>query len=56
VNASYKNDAELEQPNDKKNKSRGLFRKIARTFEKRTSIDPTDDNKLLVAGLAIRLK
>ncbi len=56
VNASYKNDAELEQPNDKKNKTRGLFRKIARTFEKRTSIDPTDDNKLLVAGLAIRLK
>ena len=58
VNASFtnNNDAELDQPNDKKNKSRGLFRKIARTFEKRTNIDPTDDNKLLVAGLAIRLK
>jgi hypothetical protein len=41
---------------EKKNKGRGLFRKIARTFEKRTSIDPTDDNRLLVAGLAIKLK
>ena len=29
---------------------------IARTFEKRTNIDATDDNKLLVAGLAIKLK
>jgi hypothetical protein len=47
---------ELDQPDDKKNKSRGFFRKIARTFEKRTDIDPTDDNKLLVGGLAIRLK
>lgn len=56
--ASFRNtdDAAFEQPDDKKNKSRGFFRKIARTFEKRTSIDPTDDNKLLVAGLSIRLK
>ena len=49
VNASF-TDA------DKKNKSRGFFRKVARTFEKRTNIDPTDDNRLLVAGLAIKLK
>ena len=58
MNASYTNtgDADLEQSNGKKNKSRGFFRKVARTFEKRTDIDPTDDNKLLVAGLAIRLK
>jgi hypothetical protein len=41
---------------NEKNKSRGLFRKIARTFEKRAGIDPTDDNRLLVAGLAIKLK
>lgn len=48
--------SELEQPDGKKNKNRGIFRKIARTFEKRTDIDPTDDNRLLVAGLSIKLK
>lgn len=48
--------ASVDQSDGSKNKSRGLFRKIARTFEKRTSIDPTDDNRLLVAGLAIKLK
>lgn len=46
----------LEQPDGKKNKNRGIFRKIARTFEKRTNIDPTDNNRLLVGGLAIKLK
>jgi hypothetical protein len=41
----------------KKNKLRGFFRKVTRTFEKRTNIDPTDqDNRLLVGGLAIKLK
>jgi hypothetical protein len=41
----------------KKSKSRGLFRKLARTFEKRTNIDPTDDNgRLLVAGFAFKTK
>lgn len=41
----------------KKNKNRGIFRKLARTFEKRTSIDPTDDgDRLLVAGFAINMK
>lgn len=57
--AAYNPDSkkELEQPDGKKNKNRGFFRKIARTFEKRTNIDPTDDdNRLLVAGLAIKLK
>ena len=53
VNASY---TELDQPDGKKNKNRGFFRKIARTFEKRTDIDPTDDNKLLIAGISIKLK
>lgn len=49
-------DADFDQPDSKKNKNRGFFRKLARTFEKRTDIDPTDDNKLLVAGLSIKLK
>jgi anti-sigma factor RsiW len=57
VYASNNNtDADFDQPDSKKNKNRGFFRKLARTFEKRTDIDPTDDNKLLVAGLAIKLK
>ena len=55
VNASY-TDADFDQSESKKNKNRGFFRKIARTFEKRTDIDPTDDNRLLVGGLAIKLK
>ncbi len=43
--------------NGKKNKNRGIFRKIARTFEKRTNIDPTEDgDRLLVAGFAINMK
>ena len=55
--AVYTSDvAALDQPSEKKSKNRGLFRKIARNFEKRTNIDPTDDNKLLVAGLSLRLK
>lgn len=41
----------------KKSKLRGLLRKVTRTFEKRTNIDPTDeDNRLLVGGLSIKLK
>lgn len=40
----------------KKNKLRGFFRKITRTFEKRTNIKATDDeDRLLIAGLAIKL-
>jgi anti-sigma factor RsiW len=49
-------DADFDQPDNKKNKNRGLFRKIARTFEKRTNIDATDDDRLLIAGLSIKLK
>ncbi len=60
VNASYKTtDADFGQEGKegKKSKLRGLFRKVARTFEKRTNINPaTDDNKLLVAGWSINLK
>ena len=49
-------DEEQEPAGGKKNKLRGPFRKVTRTFEKRTNIDATDeDGKLLVAGLAIKL-
>jgi len=55
--ASVKTTADGFEDNGKKNKLRGFFRKITRTFEKRTNIDATtDDNKLLVAGLSINLK
>jgi hypothetical protein len=57
--ASFSNtdDTNFNQSNSKKNKLRGFFRKVTRTFEKRTNIDPTDDDeKLLLGGLAIRLK
>jgi len=40
----------------KKNKLRGVFRKITRTFEKTTNINATnEDNRLLLGGLAIQL-
>jgi anti-sigma factor RsiW len=43
--------------NGKKGKLRGFLRKVTRTFEKRTNISATDDEeRLLVGGLAIRLK
>lgn len=46
-----------DEPDGKKNRLRGFFRKVTRTFEKRTNIDATDDdNNLLVAGLAIKLR
>jgi hypothetical protein len=45
----------IEQPG--KNKGvRGFLRKVTRTFEKRTNIKATDDDdRLLIAGLAIKL-
>jgi hypothetical protein len=40
----------------KKNKLRGFFRKVTRTFEKNTNIKATDDeDRLLLGGLAIKL-
>lgn len=46
-----------DEPDGKKNKLRGFFRKVTRTFEKRTNIETTDDDdRLLVGGLAIKLK
>lgn len=50
-------DGSGDESGGRKNKLRGFFRKVTRTFEKRTNINPTDDdNRLLVGGLAIRLK
>jgi hypothetical protein len=46
-----------DQQDGKKNKLRGFLRKVTRTFEKTTNISATDDDdRLLVGGLAIRLK
>jgi len=46
---------DAEQPG-RKNKFRGFFRKITRTFEKNTNIKATDDeDRLLLGGLAIKL-
>ena len=43
--------------NGKKNKFRGFLRKVTRTFEKRTNIDPTNDGgEILVANFTIRTK
>ncbi len=45
-----------EGQNGKKNKLRGFFRKVTRTFEKNTNIKATDDeDRLLLAGLAIKI-
>lgn len=55
---SLKNTENPEEGNEPENKTkfRGLLRKITRTFEKTTNIKATDeDDRLLVAGLAIRL-
>lgn len=50
-------DAIFASNDGKKNKLRGFFRKVTRTFEKRTNIKATDDDddRLLIAGLAIKL-
>jgi hypothetical protein len=47
---------EPEMESGRKNKLRGFFRKITRTFEKTTNIKATDDDdRLLLGGLAIKL-
>jgi len=49
-------DTDDQGPSSKKNKFRGFFRKVTRTFEKTTNIKATDEeDRLLVGGLAIRL-
>ena len=59
IAASYTNNnndaGQLEEGGTNK-KNRGFFRKLARTFEKRTNMTATDDDKLLVGGLAFKLK
>ena len=59
ITASYNNNngtAEPLEEGGKNKKNRGFFRKLTRTFEKRTNINATDDDRLLVGGLAIKLK
>jgi hypothetical protein len=47
---------DLNQPEGKKGKLRGFLRKVTRTFEKTTNINPADDeNRVLVGGLAFKL-
>lgn len=54
-NPSDKND-ELNQTGGKRSKLRGFLRKLTRTFEKTTNIDPADDeNRILVGGLAFKV-
>jgi hypothetical protein len=53
VQAAVIDDGAFTQSGSKKNKLRGLFRKVTRTFEKRTNTEAADgEGKLLVAGLA----
>jgi hypothetical protein len=44
------------ETNAKKNNLRSFFRKVTRTFEKRTGFDPVnEDGKVMIAGLALKL-
>ena len=56
--ASYNNnnDADQLEEGGKNKKNRGFLRKLTRTFEKRTNMTATDDDRLLVGGLAFKLK
>lgn len=57
IPVSYNNnDDELLEEGGTNKKNRGFFRKLVRTFEKRTNITATDDDKLLVGGFSINLK
>ncbi len=56
IPASYNSTGEQLEEGSNNKKSRGLFRKIARTFDKRTNMSDGDDNRLLVAGLSFKLK
>lgn len=48
--------ANASENDGKKNKFRGFFRKVTRTFEKKTNIDVTDgQDQLLIAGFAIKM-
>jgi len=57
VPSSYNPDENINQPDAKKGKLRGFLRKLTRTFEKTTKIDPTDnEDRVLIGGLALKLK
>jgi hypothetical protein len=59
IPASYtnnNNDAGQLEEGGKNKKNRGFLRKLTRTFEKRTNMTATDDDRLLVGGLAFKLK
>ena len=57
VQTSYNPDEDLNQSGGKKSKLRGFLRKVTRTFEKNTNINAADDdNRLLIGGLAFKLK
>jgi hypothetical protein len=59
VQPSYVNkqdNSEIDQDNGKKTKLRGLFRKATRIFEKTTNINATDNDRVLIGGLALKLK
>lgn len=59
IPASYtnnNNDASQLEEGGKNKKNRGFLRKLTRTFEKRTNMTATDDDRLLVGGLAFKLK
>jgi hypothetical protein len=48
-------DAQFASENSGNKGLRGFLRKVTRTFEKRTNIKATDDDRLLIAGLAIKM-
>lgn len=57
-NTTENPDVILASNDGKKNKLRGIFRKITRTFEKRTNMKATDgdeEDRFRIAGLAIKL-
>jgi hypothetical protein len=54
---NVENDGASDGGGSKKSSLRGFFRKVTRNVEKRTGVDPADsDNRLLIGGLAIKLK
>jgi hypothetical protein len=55
ASSSTNADDALNQPDSKRSKLRGFFRKVTRTFEKNANMNTSDDDRLLVGGLAIKL-
>jgi anti-sigma factor RsiW len=57
TNNSAVNDVAVTETNDKKGSVRGFLRKATRLIERRTGINPTnDDEELLIGAVAIKLK